>query len=481
VSEGPATAAPPEASSRPRGPRARPDAAPAFADLDAVLREVLPGSGDALAAAQRRVRHLVAAPGSGSSPVVPFVYAASALSSAPEDGRVKPLQLQPLVDALAARAELAEEATRVQLYTIALGEVATLDEPAESILRRVLHLVCAIAPASGASAWLLDAASVPPLRRTDAVGTHARGRRRLAASAARGLLSGHAGGTDCAVAMPDRTGVVLARPCPDADVRCIAFLGMAANVLGARVEDARFRSVAGRQQSTLVDAAERRLVRLGLDLHDGPAQAVAALAADARLVRSRLDELPGVPAPATAFLDDLVERLGDLGTEIRDLAGSLESRSIVRRPLAGTLRQELNALARSSGITTSLEVSGDLSELTASQQIALVRTAQEVFANVREHSRATHVAVSIKRAGGKTCLEIGDDGRGFDVVRTREWAARHGRLGLAGMPERLALVGGTFQVVSRPGGPTTVRAVVPDWSPPGEPSSPDERRRSFAP
>lgn len=472
MSAAPATAAPPDAPSQPHDVRLHDDTTSGFVDLDAVLRDVLPRSGDALAAAQRRVRHLLATQGSDSSLVVPFVYAAAALSGAPVGRRVKPLPLDSLVDALAARAGLTREAARVQLYTVALGEVAALVEPAESILRRVLHLVCALAPASGASAWLLEASSVPPLRRADAIGIHARRHQRLAASAARGLLAGHAGGTDCAVAMPDRTGVVLARPCAGADVRCTAFLAMAADVLGARVEEARFRSVAGMQQTNLVDAAERRLVRLGLDLHDGPAQAIAALVADALVVRRRLDEIPGLPAPATAFLDDLVGRLQELGTEIRDLAQSLESRSIVRRPLAGAFRQELNALERSTGVETSFEVSGDLSALTPSQQITLVRTAQEVLANVREHSRATHVALRAWRADASTCIEIVDDGRGFDVVRTRDWAARRGRLGLAGMSERLALVGGTLQIVSRPGGPTTVRAVVPDWSPPDEPSSP---------
>jgi signal transduction histidine kinase len=471
MSDGSATATPPEAPSHPHRRRSGADATWVFRELDDVLREVLPQSGDALAAAERRVRHLVATHGSDSSLVVPFVYAAAALGGASVGRRVQPLSLEPLVEALGARAELTHEAARVQLYTVALGEVAALDEPAESILRRVLHLICALAPASGASAWLLDASSVPPLRRADAIGTHARQQQRLAASAARGLLGNHEAGTDCAVAMPNRTGVVLARPGAGSGVRCIAFLGMAADVLGARVAEARFRSVTGRQQTNLVDAAERRLVRLGLDLHDGPAQTIAALAADARLVRRRLGETSGVPAAATSFVDDLVERLQELGTEIRDLGESLESRSIVRRPLAGALRHELNALARRSGIKTSFDVSGDLSTLTASQQITLVRVAQEALANVREHSGATHVAVHARRAEDGTCIEIVDDGRGFDVVRTREWAARHGRLGLAGMPERLALLGGTLHVVSRPGGPTTVRAIVPDWKPPEEPSS----------
>jgi signal transduction histidine kinase len=61
--------------------------------------------------------------------------------------------------------------------------------------------------------------------------------------------------------------------------------------------------------------------------------------------------------------------------------------------------------------------------------------------------------------------EITDNGRGFDVERTLVKAARNGRLGLVGMSERVRLLGGRFDVQSRPGGPTTVSVVLPAWRP----------------
>jgi two-component system sensor histidine kinase DegS len=78
--------------------------------------------------------------------------------------------------------------------------------------------------------------------------------------------------------------------------------------------------------------------------------------------------------------------------------------------------------------------------------------------------------VSVDVAAGADVLvaEIVDDGRGFDLDRARLEAAEDGRMGLAGMHERIRLLGGTFDVESRVGGPTVVRASIPRWRPAGE-------------
>ena len=62
-------------------------------------------------------------------------------------------------------------------------------------------------------------------------------------------------------------------------------------------------------------------------------------------------------------------------------------------------------------------------------------------------------------------LQITDDGDGFEVARTLQDAAQRGRLGLVGGSERVRLLGGTFDVRSRVGGPTTVSVTVPRWQP----------------
>jgi signal transduction histidine kinase len=90
---------------------------------------------------------------------------------------------------------------------------------------------------------------------------------------------------------------------------------------------------------------------------------------------------------------------------------------------------------------------------------------QEALTNVQEHARAGRVVVQARHTGAKITVAVGDDGRGFDVAHGSARAARRERLGVAGMHERIGLLGGTVDVESRPGGPTCIVAAVPEWRP----------------
>jgi signal transduction histidine kinase len=90
----------------------------------------------------------------------------------------------------------------------------------------------------------------------------------------------------------------------------------------------------------------------------------------------------------------------------------------------------------------------------------LYRVAQEALTNVERHAEATLVNVVILRARGRVSLEIIDNGKAFDVVRSSD-SNLTGRLGLTSMRERVEMFGGRFSVVSIPGTGTTVRAEVP--------------------
>ena len=54
---------------------------------------------------------------------------------------------------------------------------------------------------------------------------------------------------------------------------------------------------------------------------------------------------------------------------------------------------------------------------------------------------------------------------GFEVERALAKAAQRGRLGLVGIGERVRMVGGTFELESQPGGPTTLKITLPRWEP----------------
>jgi signal transduction histidine kinase len=438
-------------------------AEPGLADVDAVLAEVLPaGVAEHLVAAMRkRVRPLLDVAGDGVQ--TPIAYAAAALCRLPIGRDPDRLLVDRLVDAVGERAGLSRAATRTAIFGAALADLAVLDDPPESRLVRLVHLVAGVMRATGVSLWVVEATKSPPLVCVAWSGSGARSRR--ARDAAARVIGG---------CLPEGRGaaVVLARPgalyahAPNVSrTRCGAYLELSAPAVRSLLAQVALIQGSARRETTLVESAERRLLRLGFDLHDGPAQRVAALAADARVARSRVVELEGANHPLAGALEGVVGGLDELAAEIRDLAHSLESRALLLHSLDRVLARELETFSRRTGIATSLDAEGDFGALTPSQQLALVRVTQEALTNVREHARAGRVVVQARKGGAKITVAVQDDGRGFDVAHASARAARRERLGLAGMQERIGLLGGRLDVESRPGGPTRIVAVVPEWRP----------------
>ena len=89
-------------------------------------------------------------------------------------------------------------------------------------------------------------------------------------------------------------------------------------------------------------------------------------------------------------------------------------------------------------------------------ETALYRIVQESLTNIVKHARATNVSVVLTRKDDSVSVLVEDDGVGFEPGRTRD-----GGIGLVGMRERVALLGGRLAIESRPGAGTTFVAEVP--------------------
>ena len=216
----------------------------------------------------------------------------------------------------------------------------------------------------------------------------------------------------------------------------------------------------------LAEANERLLVRLGFDLHDGPLQQVYALAQDIRLLREQVVALLGSEHrdPVVGRFGDLESQLAELHQDLRDLAHSLEPRSLLQLPLPEAVARELTALSRRTGVATALECDGSFDTLSASQRIALLRVLQEALSNIRQHSGASAVTVGLLEDEDGVCMEVRDDGHGFDRCAVQPDVDGQSGIGIVGMRERLRLLGGRLDLDSAPGGPTVVRAVLPRWT-----------------
>lgn len=220
-------------------------------------------------------------------------------------------------------------------------------------------------------------------------------------------------------------------------------------------------------ERALALSAERRLMRVGLDLHDGPLQALAALGGDVRLFAEQLELALGAH-PSRELLqgrvEDLQAQLGALDGDVRRIAGEARFGARgSRRNLRGALGEVVRSFSRQSGVPARLEVQGSLAGATDSQQLALLNIVAEALSNVRRHAGASSVTVTVLAQEGAIEATVSDDGSGFDATSRPSRALREGRAGLVAMSERARLLGGRCTIESRRGGPTAVRVVLPRW------------------
>jgi signal transduction histidine kinase len=216
----------------------------------------------------------------------------------------------------------------------------------------------------------------------------------------------------------------------------------------------------GERELALLDGSERRLVRLGFDLHDGALQDLAALAIELQLFRTQM--AASADRLVLGRVDDFAARVDAIERDLRELAHTLSSPALGDTPLAGLIRSEVDALA-AAGVCVTHEIHGSVEWFTPSLRIALIRIVQAAFENIRLHSGARAVSLTITSEPSRVRLAIIDDGEGFEVEPTLAAAARRGRLGLVGMRERIGLLDGSLDIASRRGGPTTISVVVPRW------------------
>jgi signal transduction histidine kinase len=321
-----------------------------------------------------------------------------------------------------------------------------------------LQLLVACGPFGGACVWLADAetetcvASVGDCDTTR--GPAASGRRRERTRRTAPIKRhGRAAGALVVTGATSDPGIA-------------AFLAEATSIFETLLErDLQLERSAERERA-LTTSMERRLIRLAYDLHDGPLQDLTALAADAALLRRQLETiLEGDDAARVRG------RFDDIQSQLESLDGALRATLDAARGSSGivslehALRQEAATLERISGIQIELEVVGEFDTLTDSRRVAIFRVVQEALSNARYHSHATKVAVRVSEASGRVEVSIADDGRGFDVSGTLARALGDGCYGLAGMRERVRLLGGDLEISSAAGRGTRIAFELDPWQP----------------
>ena len=205
------------------------------------------------------------------------------------------------------------------------------------------------------------------------------------------------------------------------------------------------------QQAQITAVADERS-RIARELHDSVTQAIYSVTLYADATRLALKD---------GELDIVAENLNELRAMAREAMLDMRLLIFELRPpvleeegLVIALQTRLEAVEARSGVHADFHTSGER-RLPLPLEIELYRIAQEALTNVVKHARADQVNISLRFNEVQVCLEIEDDGVGFDTA-----VGHSGGMGLRGIQERVEKIGGDLLVQSTPGQGTILRITV---------------------
>ncbi|HTB82369.1 MAG TPA: sensor histidine kinase [Candidatus Sulfotelmatobacter sp.] len=214
------------------------------------------------------------------------------------------------------------------------------------------------------------------------------------------------------------------------------------------------------RQILLAQEEERK--RISRELHDVIAQTLTG-------INLRLATLKKEAAISTKGLDRNIARTQRLVEKsvkiVHEFARELRPAVLDDLGLIPALHSFVKLFSKRTRIHVHLKAFAGIEQLDSNRRTILYRVAQEALNNVSRHAHASHVELTIQQLADGISMKIKDDGKSFQVEKVLNGRG-YKRLGLLGMRERLIMVGGRFEIVSKPGSGTTIEAFLPaDVSP----------------
>jgi signal transduction histidine kinase len=201
----------------------------------------------------------------------------------------------------------------------------------------------------------------------------------------------------------------------------------------------------------LVTTQETERKNLSRELHDAVGQSLSAVQFelhDLAVVFDRHEE------PLRSRVDRIRQLVEGCLAMIRNMARLLRPAMLDDLGLAAALEGQAREISRYTGVHVAVDAAALSAELPDEHKICVFRIVQEALNNVCRHANANSVKITVGTAGGRVLAMIEDDGRGFRPGQTKG-------LGLIGMHERVAALGGTLEIHSEPGKGTQIEVRLP--------------------
>jgi signal transduction histidine kinase len=200
----------------------------------------------------------------------------------------------------------------------------------------------------------------------------------------------------------------------------------------------------------LVDAQEDERRAISRELHDQIAQTLTALLMD---VQDLIDSPEG-RGSSRSPLQKIRLLAEDCVSKVRNMTLLLRPSMLDDLGLVAALEWQGREVSKRSGLVVEIRDRNFVDDLPDEHKTCIYRVVQEALNNCTTHSKASHVCVSLAEDTERCVLSINDDGVGFDPHRNRG-------IGLLGMHERVARLGGTFAIDSASGAGTRIQVELP--------------------
>jgi signal transduction histidine kinase/ligand-binding sensor domain-containing protein len=222
-------------------------------------------------------------------------------------------------------------------------------------------------------------------------------------------------------------------------------------------EELRVAYVRLRQLTRRLEAAkEDERKKIARELHDDMGPSLTAVIINLQLLASHPK-----PEETAKRIADTVELVDRLVQQVRDLSLDLRPPLLDELGLIPALKGYLEAQANRTGLRIVVNGEKGIEGLPSEIEITAFRVVQEAVTNVIRHARAGQASVEVRNGEGELRLRVTDDGCGFDVEQALKQTSSDRALGLLGMQERVAVLGGTVAIRSTPQRGTRVEVRLP--------------------
>lgn len=244
----------------------------------------------------------------------------------------------------------------------------------------------------------------------------------------------------------------------------LRFVENTASLVAGGIENAELLQLAARKEEALaalvrktiqVQEEERR--RVATEIHDGVTQQLVSIWFRVHACQRLLER--GQITEGLAELGATKELIDETLADARSAIYNLRPTTLDDLGLVAALNELAARFAAESGVKARVDAPAEL-RLPPFLETTLYRITQEALTNVKKHAAASRVTVRMTAGRRDVRLVVADDGRGFDVEAFRR-SRPTTSFGLAGMRERIELIGGSLDIAARPGRGTKLVIGVP--------------------